>query len=418
MSIGYACLTVGVNNTGFKSCTLKNAGSEKLLELIEHNLTSLENIIDYNIENNILLFRISSDIIPFGSSTVNNIPWWDIFEKRFQIIGEKIRKSKMRVSMHPGQYTVLNSPKDDVVERAMEDLIYHNRFLDCLNAGRDSKIILHIGGVYGDKTTAVMRFMDNYKLLDENMKSRLIIENDDKSFNIRDVLDVGIKLNIPIVYDNLHNASNPYDNSSDDFWIRECSKTWDLSDGRQKVHYSQQNQDKKKGSHSETIGILEFMDYYRSVVGEKLDIMLEVKDKNLSCIKCINSTVQNGNIKYLEKEWSRYKYSVLEKSPEDYLKIRQLLKNKNVYDAVSFYNILECAMSNREEKGHAINALQHVWGYFKDLATENEKNIFMKLVDGYMKSETSLQTVKNHLKKLTIKYRQEYLKNSYYFIFN
>jgi UV DNA damage endonuclease len=395
---------------------MKNATSEKLLELIEHNLTSLENIIDYNIENNILLFRISSDIIPFGSSTVNNIPWWDIFEERFQVIGEKIIKSKMRVSMHPGQYTVLNSPKEDVVERAVEDLIYHNRFLDCLNAGRDSKIILHIGGVYGDKKSAVTRFMDNYKLLDESIKNRLVIENDDKSFNIRDVVDIGIKLNIPVVYDNLHNAVNPYDNSSDDFWIRECSKTWGFSNGRQKVHYSQQNQDKKKGSHSETIGIVEFMDYYRSVAAENLDIMLEVKDKNLSCIKCINSTVQNKNIKYLEKEWSRYKYSVLEKSPEDYLKIRQLLKNKNVYDAVSFYNILECAMSRREEKGHAINALQHVWGYFKDLATENEKNSFMKLVDGYMKSEASLLTVKNYLKKLTIKYGQEYLKNSYYFL--
>lgn len=415
MSIGYACLTVGVHNTGFKSCTIKNARYEKLLELIEHNLTSLENIIDYNIENSINLFRISSDIIPFGSSVVNNIPWWDIFEERFQIIGEKIRKCNMRVSMHPGQYTVLNSPKDDVVKRAVEDLIYHNRFLDCLNAGRDSKIILHIGGVYGDKKSAIMRFMDNYKLLDENIKNRLVIENDDKSFNVRDVLEAGIQLNIPVVYDNLHNAANPCDNSSDDFWIQECSKTWNISDGRQKVHYSQQNPDKKKGSHSETIGINEFMEFYKRVGGENLDIMLEVKDKNISCIKCINSTVQHENIKYLEKEWSRYKYSVLEKSPEDYIKIRQLLKNKNVYDAVGFYNVIECAITKKEEKGHAINSLQHVWGYFKDVATENEKSTFMKLLDEYMKSETSLQTVKNHLKKLTIKYRQGYLKNSYYF---
>lgn len=416
MTIGYACLTVGVNNTGFKSCTMKNAENERLLELIEHNLTSLENIIDYNIENNIQLFRISSDIIPFGSSVVNTIPWWDIFEEKFQVIGEKIRKSKMRVSMHPGQYTVLNSPNNDVVERAVEDLIYHNRFLDSLNVGKDSKIILHIGGVYGDKKSAVIRFMDNYKLLDQKIKSRLVIENDDKSFNISDVLHAGIELNIPVVYDNLHNDVNPYDDSGDEFWIRECSKTWKKSDGRQKVHYSQQNPDKKKGSHSETIGINEFMDYYKSVGGENLDIMLEVKDKNISCIKCINSTVQHGTIKYLEKEWSRYKYSVMEKSPEDYLKIRQLMKNKNIYDAVGFYNILECALLKKEDKGHTINALQHVWGYFKDLATENEKNSFMKLMDAYAKSETSLQAVKNHLKKLTIKYNQEYLKNSYYFL--
>lgn len=416
MSIGYACLTVGVKNTGFKSCTMKNAEYRKLLELIEHNLNSLENIIDYNIENNILLFRISSDIIPFGSSPVNNIPWWDIYEEKFHKIGEKIKRSKMRVSMHPGQYTVLNSPKGDVVERAVEDLVYHNRFLDCLNAGIESKIILHMGGVYGDKQLAVMRFMENYKLLDDSIKNRLVIENDDKSFNIRDVLDAGFLLNIPVVYDNLHNAANPYDNSSDDYWIRECSKTWGLCDGRQKVHYSQQNPDKKRGSHSETIVVHEFMEYYKHVEGENLDIMLEVKDKNISCIKCINSTMQDKDIKYLEKEWSRYKYSVLEKSPDDYLKIRQLLKDKSAYDAVSFYSIIETAISKEEEKGHAINALQHVWGYFKELATENEKSTFMKLMDEYMRSETSLQAVKIHLKKLTIKYGQEYLKSSYYFL--
>lgn len=416
MSIGYACLTVGVNDTGFKSCTIKNAGSERLLELMEHNLTSLENIIDYNIANNIHLFRISSDIIPFGSSPVNNIPWWDVFSEKFQNIGEKIRKSKMRVSMHPGQYTVLNSPKRDVVERAVEDLFYHSRFLDCLNVGSESKIILHIGGIYGDKKSAAMRFMDNYKLLDESIKRRLVIENDDKSFNIHDVLDIGIKLKIPVVYDNLHNTVNPYDGSDDEFLVQECSKTWNFGDGRQKVHYSQQNPDKKKGSHSDTIRIDEFMEYYSRVGGENLDIMLEVKDKNLSCIKCINTTAQERNAKYLEKEWSRYKYSVLEKSQEDYLKIRKLLKDKGAYDPVVFYNIIENAMSKKEEKGHAINAAQHVWGYFKDIATVNEKDTFLKLTDGYMKSETSLAAVKSHLKKLTGKYNQEYLNNSYYFL--
>ena len=145
MNIGYACLTVGVRETNFRSCTIKNANVENLLEIIEYNLKSLENIIDYNIKNGIKLFRISSDIIPFGSSEVNKIPWWEVFSTQLSSIGEKIRCSNMRVSMHPGQYTVLNSPNKDVVIRAIDDLNYHNKVLHSLGVKREGKIILHIG---------------------------------------------------------------------------------------------------------------------------------------------------------------------------------------------------------------------------------------------------------------------------------
>ncbi len=151
MKIGYACLTMGVPETNFRSCTLKNANRKTLLNIIEYNLNSLENIIEYNIKNNIRLFRISSGLIPFGSSIINDISWWDVFSFKLCSIGKKIKNSGMRVSMHPGQYTVLNSPKKDVVKRAIEDLNYHNRVLDSLGVDIDNKIILHIGGVYNNK---------------------------------------------------------------------------------------------------------------------------------------------------------------------------------------------------------------------------------------------------------------------------
>lgn len=79
MRIGYASLTTGVRETNFRTCILKNASSENLLAIIEDNLHSLENIIDYNIQNGIKLFRISSGIIPFGSSPINKLKWWDIW---------------------------------------------------------------------------------------------------------------------------------------------------------------------------------------------------------------------------------------------------------------------------------------------------------------------------------------------------
>jgi UV DNA damage endonuclease len=290
MNIGYACLTVDVPNTDFKSCILRNASEERLLELIAHNLNSLENIIDYNIKNNIRLFRISSDIIPFGSNPVNKIAWWQIFSPQLLKISKKIKASKIRVSMHPGQYTVLNSPNEDVVYRAIKDLIYHTKFLDALKLDEKNKIVLHIGGVYNDKVASINRFIASYNDLDSSIKSRLVIENDDKCYNINDVLYISKKLNIPVIYDNLHNKINPFDKKNDDYyWIDKCYKTWRKKDGAQKIHYAQRDPNKKNGSHSNTIQIDEFINFYENLKNNDIDIMLEVKDKNISALKCISS---------------------------------------------------------------------------------------------------------------------------------
>lgn len=415
MNIGYACLTVGVRETNFRSCTMKNANEENLLAIIEYNLKSLENIIDYNIKNGIKLFRISSDIIPFGSSEVNKIPWWEVFSTQLSSIGEKIRCSNMRVSMHPGQYTVLNSPNKDVVIRAIDDLNYHNKVLHSLGVNMEGKIILHIGGVYNNKEKAMKDFIENFRLLDEEVKERLVIENDDKSYNIGEVLKIGKTLNIPVVFDNLHNEVLPYDTSKNDYyWIEECRKTWKKEDCIQKIHYSQQDKNKKSGAHSNTIKIEEFIDFIQDINYE-IDIMLEVKDKNLSAIKCINSTSNTKSIKDLEKDWSKYKYSVLEHSNLHYNQIRELLKDKKVYPVIQFYNLIEEALDIEETTGSTTNAFLHVWGYFKSISSEDEKNKFIKLVEDYKENKKSKETVKKFLLKMALKYKEPYLLNSYYF---
>ena len=417
MNIGYACLTLGVLNTGMKSCNLKNVTDERLRSLIEHNLISLENIIDYNIKNGILLFRISSDLIPFGSSPANMIPWDEIFEDRFQTIGKKIRKSGMRVSMHPGQYTVINSPNQDVAERAIEDLKYHNRVLDSLGTGTGSKIVLHVGGVYGDKEEALRRFARRYRGLDDGIKKRLVLENDERSYNILEVLETAMKLNMPVIFDNLHNKFNPSDGQgNDNYWIEECRKTWKAWDGNQKIHYSQQNNSKKIGSHSESIRIGEFLEFYGSICREDLDIMLEVKDKNISAIKCINSVIAGRGVKALEIEWSRYKYLVLENSPAVYLQIRKLLKDKTAYPVFQFYKLVEEAMISESTKGSSINAMLHVWGYFKNISTEKEKSKFLNLTEDFEQARIKSSAVKSFLFRMAVKYGEQYLLDSYYFL--
>lgn len=417
MKIGYACLTVGVKETGFRTCIMKNATEERLLQIIEHNLNSLENMIDYNIENNIRLFRISSDLIPFGSSDINMISWWDHFQPKRSVIGNKIKDSGMRISMHPGQYTVLNSPKEDVVRKSIEDLNYHNRVLTSLGANRQNKIILHIGGVYGDKEEAIKRFIHNFTLLSDEVKERLVIENDDKSYNINEVLRIGETLNIPVVFDNLHNEILSFDNTKDDYyWINKCKKTWKKEDGVQKIHYSQQNPNKRLGAHSTTIGIEKFK-VFISKLGIDIDIMLEVKDKNLSSVKCINLISKNRQIKSLELEWSKYKYNILEHSPSNYNEIRNLLKDKAEYPVLEFYKIIEETLDMEITTGNFINGAQHVWGYFKTKATDKEKSKFIRELEKFEEGKSTMKSIKNQLLKIALKYDENYLIHSYYFDF-
>jgi UV DNA damage endonuclease len=289
-NIGYACLCIGCPGEGYRTCTQKSISGERLRALSAHNLSVLDRTVDYNIQNGILLFRITSDLIPFGSSPLNTLPWQELFAPELRSIGEKIRKSGMRVSMHPGQYTVLNAEDKHVVKRAILDLRYHSSVLDGLGLGAEHKLVLHVGGVYGDKKAAVRRFAARYSELDAGIRKRLVLENDDTSYTIGDTLNLGTALGIPVVYDTLHNAVNPCDaEKTDADWIGACRDTWRPADGTQKIHYAQQEPGKKPGSHSATIRIGEFMEFYGSLGERKPDIMLEVKEKNLSAVKCIRS---------------------------------------------------------------------------------------------------------------------------------
>ncbi len=415
MSIGYACLALAVPGSEMKTCIQANATEKNLLHLIEHNLNALESLIDYNISNDIRLFRISSDLIPFGSSLARGIPWTVQFAGRLKTIGDKINSSGMRVSMHPGQYTVLNSPTPDVASRAVLDLEYHATVLSVLGLDNRHKIVLHIGGTYGDKKQATRQFADAYQKLDNKIMRRLVLENDDRLYTISDVLEIARKVGAPVIFDNLHHEVNPPDESRQEIdWILECSKTWKEEDGPQKIHYSQQNREKRTGAHANTIAIEAFLSFYHSMQKLPVDIMLEVKDKNISAVKCICCT-SNKSIRSLEEEWGRYKYLVLEKSPRGYDSIRKLLRDKDSYPAVRMYQMIEEALSSPFHAGHAVNAAEHVWGYFKNKATPAEKSRYQKLAQAVLTRDSVESDLKKYLFSLAKKYEEKYLLNGYYF---
>ena len=415
MKIGYACLCVAVEGTQLKSCTRKTATPEHLLSLAGENFAALSNMVDYNIANQIALYRISSDIVPFGSAEAAQLPWDEVYQDRLDAIATRIADSGMRVSMHPGQYTVLNSPDLAVVRRAVEDLSYHARFLDALHLDATHKIILHVGGKYGDPANAISRLVSVYRDLSPAITRRLVLENDGSIFHIAEVLELCHTIGAPAVYDNLHNAIHPADpNKSDSFWVSLCRETWRAEDGAQKTHYSQPHLNKTRGAHSETIAIDPFLEYVARLPEPRPDIMLEVKDKNRSAVKC-QLCLGEPNQRLLETEWGRYKYAVLERSSQVYQEIRTRLKDKQGDLAIPFYHLVESSLALPEDRGRAVNALEHVWGYFSGIASVSEQKQYAAFLERYRSGSAALPEGKALLYRLAKKYAQDYLLGSYYF---
>ncbi|MDD4110867.1 MAG: UV DNA damage repair endonuclease UvsE [Clostridia bacterium] len=291
MSLGYVSIIMSAKpDLKMKSCILKNASKERLIELIKYNLDVLDKMLDYNREHNIFLFRVSSGFVPFASHPVNEIDWCKMFKKEFKALGEKAKKYGIRLSMHPGQYTTLSSPDPKLVEKSIWDLQYQTGVLDCMELNSTNKIILHIGGKYDNKKITMDRFIEEYKKLPQNIKNRLIIENDDTNYTVKDVLYISKKTGAPILFDYFHHLLNHEgDDLELDKTLKKCMKTWDKErDGRPKIHYSQQATNKRAGSHSLSICVPEFLEFYK-MLPPNIDVMLEVKDKDISALKCIEA---------------------------------------------------------------------------------------------------------------------------------
>ncbi|MBU3098873.1 MULTISPECIES: UV DNA damage repair endonuclease UvsE [Clostridium] len=417
MKIGYACIPLTINERTSRGLTLKKFSKDIFLDVVKQNIIGLKKILENNEKLNIKLFRISSDIVPLGSHSINEIEWYNYFKNELNEIGEFVKNCGMRVSMHPGQYTVLNALKDDIVENAIKDLEYHSKFLDSLGLNSSNKIILHIGGGYGDKNAAVNRFIENFKRLSSSVKNRLVIENDGKIFNIEDVLYVSSKIGIPVIFDNLHHECNHQKDESIKEIMNKVIKTWKEKDGNVKVHYSQQNSQKQVGAHSNTIMVKAFLEYYDEVKEFNPDIMLEVKDKDVSAIKCniIINNINNINKKLIstimEKQWAKYKYVLMERNYKYYKECSKMVKEK--CSLKEFYEYIDEVINIDVEDGSFINTAEHVWGYVKDDVTDKEKVHFAKLLLDMQHKEKA----KLYLRKLCDRYNAEYILNSYYFYY-
>lgn len=255
-----------------------------LFAVARNNLQTLEAVLRWNHARGIRLFRITSDLIPMATHPVAaGWDWEQDLAEEFALCARLAREFGARLTMHPGQYTVLNSPNGEVLARAVADLEYHARILERLELGPQSGLVLHVGGGYGDKAASARRFVANFRALPEPVAGRLWLENDDVTWDTAEVLPIAREVGRPMVFDLHHHRVL----RGDDWlpWLEQILPTW--GEVRPKLHFSSPKDGIRSRHHADLIDPHDFQAFLDRVPWLDADVVLEckMKDKALLALR-------------------------------------------------------------------------------------------------------------------------------------
>jgi UV DNA damage endonuclease len=290
MNLGYACINVALaekgitTNRGMIRRTFLEKGPQYASQLALHNVQNLLQIVEWNVENGITVFRVTSELFPWASEyRLESLP--DFTEIRSVL--ETVGRHPVRLTSHPGPFNKL-AGSGPTLANTIKDLEIHSQIFDLMGlpATHWHKINIHVGGAYGDKTETIKRFAHNFKLLSENLRGRLSVENDDKPglFTVADLVPLHEMTGIPIVFDYFHHRLHPGTQAEEEAF-NTAYNTWSL---KPIFHYSSsrkvyEDPTAKKEAHSDWVH--EQINTY----GKEVDIVLETKMKEQSVIKYLQN---------------------------------------------------------------------------------------------------------------------------------
>ena len=299
-NLGYACINmtlrqsdnITINRTCIKR-TLETKGLPHISNITLQNVTDLSKIIQWNYDNGINVYRMSSSIIPwFSEFEIDELPDGKLIKQRLKEAGDLAKKYKQRLTFHPGQFCVLASPNEKVVAASIVELNNHAEIMDHMGLSKTpyNKINIHVGGAYGDKESAMERFCNNFQKLSDSAKARLTVENDDKA-SMYSVVDLwnGIHkvIGIPVVFDYHHHKFCTGDLTEQEA-LELAIKTWPdgvkpivhYSEGRD-VEYAMNGIEEKVMPQAHSDYIYNRIETYDQFI----DIMVESKAKELRLIE-------------------------------------------------------------------------------------------------------------------------------------
>ena len=289
--LGYACVPVTIDETSSHTLTytrykrLGNKGNEKLDSVIKSNFESLERILKYNIKNDIVFFRMTSELIPLANHPDVHYDFLNQYKDYYKNMGKIVKENNIRLDIHPSAYTVLNSVNEEVVTSTINILNFYQKMYNYMEI--ESKIVLHIGSKVGGKKAGINRFINNFNKLNNDVKKLIVVENDDKSYNIRNVLSLCKKLDIPMVLDYHHFKVNKNNEKIEDY-IERIFGTW--KNEVPKIHFSSPKDKKNKRSHNDYINVDDFIDFIERIkfTNRDFDVMIEAKKKDEALFRLIH----------------------------------------------------------------------------------------------------------------------------------
>lgn len=296
--IGYCCINLSLNegrkkkdqilvNRGMIKKTFESKGLNYVSELALKNIDDLEKIIKWNIENNISVYRMSSDMFPcLGFYNILDLPNIEIIIDKLKRIGNIAKENKMRLSFHPSHFCIIASENPNVIKNAIDELNKHAQLMDLMGLEQTHyyPINIHIGTTKPTLEEAAKKFCLNFHKLSDSCKKRLTIENDDSpnQYSVKMLYEwLHKEINIPIVFDSLHYKCHS-DNMNWEDTLRLATSTW--GGVKPIVHHSSskklyEDPKSKLKAHSDFL-----YEKFESLDIE-LDIELECKKKDLALFR-------------------------------------------------------------------------------------------------------------------------------------
>ena len=299
MRIGYACINMTLQaaggittNRGMRQKTFKERGLPYVSDLALQNVRDLVNIVKWNEEMGIKLFRMSSELFPWMTYyDFEDLPDYDKIKNTLKGIGTLAEKYGQRLTFHPSHFNALGSPNPKVLESTIKELNEHSKIMDLmgLSATVYNKINIHIAGAYGDKQATLDRWISNYHKLDPNTQARLTVENDDKEnmYSVQELYDgVYKKCGVPIVFDYFHHKFCTGD-LTEEKALKLAASTWP-KDIVPLTHYSES---RRKEKLDESIKAQAHSDLIKDTIqtyGLDIDVVVEAKHKELAVLNYKN----------------------------------------------------------------------------------------------------------------------------------
>lgn len=267
--------------------SIKEKGINKLKEKILQNLDDLKTMIIWNERHGIKVFRLSSEIFPHKTNPAVENYDYDFALEKLKEIGDLANNFNQRLTFHPGQFNVVGTPHPNVFKSTCDELEHHAEVLDLLGMGKNSIMVVHGGGTYGDKEKTKDRWCKQFYDLPIIVQKRLVIECCEKNFSVIDCLEISDRINIPVVFDTHHfecyKLLHPNEKfEKPDYYIPKVLKTWERRGIKPKFHVSEQGSG-RIGHHSDYIDNIP--DYLLQIpfnYGIEIDIMIEAKKKELA----------------------------------------------------------------------------------------------------------------------------------------